>query len=437
MKLKLAIGLALAGAVCWALPAGAQERLFVDITEGEAAPLAIGVPDTPSGVPLDPAQGGDAGAALAGILRADLGTIPFFRVVPAPAAAASDDKGLLAAYSAGGTQALVIGRASRAENGSLDYACSFYDVFSGIVEVSRTFRVEAREWRRAAHQCADMVVAHATGYPGHFDTRFALVAPPAGAQGSGRQVVAVDVDGANPVILAGHSALVAMPQLSPDNRSVLFMAYEDEVPGLVVADLATGRRTRLQLPPGLPSAARFSPDGRHLALALSRDGNTDIHEYELATGRAVRLTDATGIDTSPTYSPDGSEIAFESDRSGQPQLYVMRRDGSNQRRISFGDPHASPAWSPDGALIAFASRTAQGSQIGVMAPDGGKRRILTRGAHDESPAWAASGRAIAFQRNPADGGTPELHIADRTGRRPFRVSLPLPGSEPHWSEVLP
>lgn len=437
MKLKLAMALVAVGTMTYSMPAVAQERLFVDITEGVTEPLAIGVPETVAGVSLALAEGADAGAALAKILRADLGTSPFFRVVPDQSAAGADDSALLSRFSARRTQALVIGRASEPGDGSLIYTCALYDVFSGRVEEAREFRVTLKEWRRAAHKCADMVVAHATGFPGHFDTRFALVAPRTGEQAPAKRVVAVDVDGANPIELADHAALVAMPRFSPDNRSMVFVAYSDNLPGLVLSDLVTGRRGQLQLPGGLPSAARFSPDSQRVVLALSRDGNTDIFEYELATGRAVQLTNTTGIDTNPSYSPDGGAIVFESDRSGQPQLYVMRRDGSDQRKISSGAPHASPAWSPDGELIAFVSRTTSGMQIGIMAPDGSRPRILSSGPYDEDPSWAASGRAIAFQRNPAGGGPPELRITDLSGRAQYSVPLLRLAAEPEWSVVRP
>lgn len=437
MKLKSSLALAAMSVASWAAPGSAQERLFVDITEGEAAPLTIGVPDTRSGVPLTLAEGADAGTALAAILRSDLGTSPFFRVVPDQSAAVADNQTLLRQFSARGTQALVIGRASLSADGSLVYDCAFYDVFSGLAEVERQFRVSAKEWRRAAHKCADLVVGHATGYPGHFDTRFALVAARVGVTAPAMRVIAVDVDGANPVELADQDELVTMPRFSPDNLSVLFVGYSDDLPTLVLSDLQTGRRTQLQLPAGLPSSARFSPDGKRVVLALSRDGNTDIFEYELATGRTVQLTNTSGIDTNPAYSPDGTAIVFESDRSGQQQLYIMRRDGSDQRRISVGAPHASPAWSPDGKLIAFASHTPTGSRIGVMDADGKKRRMLTEGPHDEDPTWASSGRAIAYQRSAADGDAPRLWVADLSGRRQFSVPLPVAASEPDWSEVRP
>jgi TolB protein len=437
MKLNLAVSIAMLTVANCTSPAAAQDRLFVDIKEGVMAPLAIGIPAIASDIQVEAGTDGDIGPTLASIIRADLATSSFFRVVDAPSAAFTDDKSLLSAFSAKGAQALVIGRPTRAAEGMLVYSCALYDVFSGTIETAREFRVSQRQWRRAAHKCADLVFAHATGYSGHFDTRFVLVSSGAAAGETATRLIAVDVDGASPAELLNNGELVAMPQFSPDNRSALFVAYQSDMPRIVLFDLESGRRTLLQLPAGLPSAARFSPDGSRAVLALSQDGNTDLYEYEFAVGRSRRLTDMTGIDTSPSYSPDGKSIVFESDRSGQPQLYVMRLDGSDQRRISFGREHGSPAWSPDGSLIAFVTRTSEGQQIGVMAPDGSKRRILTEGGHDEDPSWAPSGRAVSFQRLNQNSSPPEIWITDVAGRVQYRIALPLAGSEPHWSETLP
>lgn len=416
---------------------GAQERLFVDITDGVVAPLTVGVPDMVSGVQLDSPSATDAGPVLAEIVRADLATDPFFRVIATHAPMSNDEPTVLREYARRGTQALIMTRITRTPDEMLNYYCAFIDVFSGVAELEREFRVAPDQWRRAAHKCADMVVAHATGYKGHFDTRFALVASPASQQLSAGQIIAIDVDGANGSDLIEVGTLVAMPRFSPDNRYLIFIEYQGEIPGLVLADLRSSKRTRLKLPSGLPSAARFSPDGQKVAFALSQSGNTDIYEYDLTSGRVSRLTDTAGIDTSPSYSPDGSQIVFESDRSGQPQLYVMQSDGKGQQRISFGGSHGSPSWSPDGRFIAFVTHTNEGSGIGLIAPDGTKRRILSKGPHDEDPVWAPSSRAIAFQHNRTDLGPTELRIVDFEGRRQSVVPLVSQGTEPDWSEVLP
>ena len=66
------------------------------------------------------------------------------------------------------------------------------------------------------------------------------------------------------------------------------------------------------------------------------------------------ITNDPSIYTSPAYSPNVKYICFNSDRSGYQQIYVMKSDGSNVKRISFGKGiYGTPVWSPRGDLIAF------------------------------------------------------------------------------------
>ena len=58
----------------------------------------------------------------------------------------------------------------------------------------------------------------------------------------------------------------------------------------------------------------------------------------------------------------------------------MNADGSNVRRISYGDGrYATPVWSPRGDLIAFTKMYKGQFYIGVMAPDGSGERLIARG----------------------------------------------------------
>ena len=67
-----------------------------------------------------------------------------------------------------------------------------------------------------------------------------------------------------------------------------------------------------------------------------------------------RITNHPSIDTSPSFSPDGKFVTFNSDRSGFQQIYIMKSDGSNVKRISFGKGlYGTPVWSPRGDLIAL------------------------------------------------------------------------------------
>jgi TolB protein len=115
----------------------------------------------------------------------------------------------------------------------------------------------------------------------------------------------------------------------------------------------------------------------------------------------------------------------------------MGVDGSNQRRISFGDgSYSQPAWSPRGDYIAFTKQRAGSFAIGIMKPDGSGERILTEGFHNEGPTWAPNGQYILFFRDPGGQGGGKLYMVDITGRVEQPLSTPSYASDPTWSPLL-
>ncbi|MEC7732098.1 MAG: Tol-Pal system protein TolB, partial [Pseudomonadota bacterium] len=158
----------------------------------------------------------------------------------------------------------------------------------------------------------------------------------------------------------------------------------------------------------------------------------------LRTRETRRLTSSLAIDTAPCYAPDGGQIVFESDRMGTQQIYIMESDGTNVRRISYGEGrYATPVWSPRGDLIAFTKTYKGRFLIGVMKTDGSGERILTEGFHNEGPAWSPNGRVLAFFRESkgADGG-PKLWTVDVTGYNEQPVPVEGWASDPAWSPLI-
>ena len=77
-----------------------------------------------------------------------------------------------------------------------------------------------------------------------------------------------------------------------------------------------------------------------------------------ANGSAeTNLTNRSGSsEGQPVWSPDGSELAFWSDRDGNVELYVMKADGTGQRRLTNSPSGEFPSgWSRDGRGLLFHS----------------------------------------------------------------------------------
>jgi Tol biopolymer transport system component len=168
----------------------------------------------------------------------------------------------------------------------------------------------------------------------------------------------------------------------------------------------------------------WAPDGRVIAFTrrLNRDGGEQLYLARSAGGRLRPL--AFRHSCCPSWSPDGSRLVFvgrpraDSDRTA---LYVIRRDGTGEQRITPSYPperaFRSPEWSPRGTQILFVRSTAPGRySVGLARPDG-RIRYLGRGHEAE---WSPNGRAIAFTDNCADGASAVFVMnASGSGRRPI------------------
>jgi TolB protein len=212
------------------------------------------------------------------------------------------------------------------------------------------------------------------------------------------------------------------------------------------ADEARAQRGR---DPASPSTSRRELDGtvpmlRGEPIDLDRlEGRIVFDDFEdlyvmRADGTNVRrLAGRRGPEFDGTWSPDGRWIAYRDSRRGinqDDEIYVVRADGSGTRHLSRHPANDwGPNWSPDGTTIVFNSDREGGIMGGyLVASDGSDLRRIRTDAWIEYPVFSPDGTRIAFMGQ-ADGDY-EIFVADvETGAT--RRLTDSPGSDgwPAWS----
>jgi Tol biopolymer transport system component len=141
----------------------------------------------------------------------------------------------------------------------------------------------------------------------------------------------------------GGDILGRVPAWLVDGRIVYWECPEDKC-GLYVMQGDGSSPVRLTMAEH-DTAPAASPDGSRIAFMSNRDGDWDIFMVELnrpegPEGEGItQLTSNAARDGLPVWSPDGRWLAFVSDRNGAWALWVMRPDGSAQRKLfNLGGP---------------------------------------------------------------------------------------------------
>jgi Tol biopolymer transport system component len=279
---------------------------------------------------------------------------------------------------------------------------------------------------------------------------------------------------------------------SPDGQRLVFQSERE--PGnpfyqIYTLDLVSGDTSRISPGYGKTTCAFFRPGSDEILFASTHhdprsrmlqqeeldfrasgqerryawDYDPEFEIYAAASGRPgqfTRLTNARGYDAEASYSPDGQWIVFSSmrdaysrtlsaaerkqlevDPSYFAEIYIMRADGSGQRRLTNAIGYdGGPFFSPDGAQVVWRRFDAQGliADVWMMKPDGTNQRQIT---DFDAMSWAPyihpSGAYILFASNKLGFENFEVFMVDIDGRKePVRIThsdgfdgLPVPSPD--------
>ena len=264
---------------------------------------------------------------------------------------------------------------------------------------------------------------------------------------------------------------------SADGRKMIFQSERE--PGnpffqIYLMDLETGDTERVSPGKGKTTCAWIHPDGEKVLFASTQDDPSaeqeqkeelelrasgkerryswdydefyEIYEYELATKQYRKLTEARGYDAEGSWSPDGSLITFASNRSAYEselneaerkafeldpawanEIYVMKPDGSEVKRLTASPGYdGGPFFSADGQKICWRRFSENGAtaEIMTMNVDGTDQQQLTHlGAMSWAPYFHPSGQYLIFTTNRHGFANFELYMVDAAGQHePVRVT---------------
>ncbi len=213
----------------------------------------------------------------------------------------------------------------------------------------------------------------------------------------------------------------------------------------------------------------FRASGKERRYSWDYDTSMDIYAYNEKTGRLQQLTTAPGYDAEGSYSPDGQWIVFtsmrdaytrplsdtekkqlETDPSYFADIYIMKADGSGQRRLTNVPGYdGGPFFTHDGSRIVWRRFDVTGvlADVWTMKPDGSDQRQITDfGAMSWAPYEHPSGKYFIFSSNKLGFDNFELFIVDAAGtKEPVRVTftdgfdgLPVPspdGTQLAWTST--
>jgi Tol biopolymer transport system component len=268
----------------------------------------------------------------------------------------------------------------------------------------------------------------------------------------------------------------------------------DELYGIVLVELATGKRHTLVPPSIRPTADHildFAPDGRSLAFVNGSEifmvpVNTATSPPSVS-GPIKPITRGNRELYGFSWMPDGRSILFSADRGGGPTLWltstsqtseprqlqfeglyalrpvVSRRCAGQPTRLAYERHSArvniwrfdfsearrlihtptkvtfskyldgAPQWSPDGKGFAFSSSRDGVFRNYLAGSDGSKVVALTpSGVYSASPRWSPDGRRVAFDS--VVGGNCDIYVANRDDFAIRRLTTePSQEARPSWS----
>ncbi|WP_420577582.1 TolB family protein [Ekhidna sp.] len=140
-------------------------------------------------------------------------------------------------------------------------------------------------------------------------------------------------------------------------QSIIYSELQNGNWELVHHNVTESTRNVLFSSPEKDFQSDYSQKNGLLIFDSYRDNNTrNLFTANLESDTPKQITDLDSRDGHPVWSSDGTMVAFQSMRDGNPEVYLMKSDGSEVQRVTKSEGFDGiPKWSPDQKHLAFNS----------------------------------------------------------------------------------
>ena len=199
--------------------------------------------------------------------------------------------------------------------------------------------------------------------------------------------------------------------LSPTEKELAFVVHGD----IFVMQLKDGMPEKILQLTKTPCVERdvaWHPHKEMLVYSSMEDGDMDIYTIEPRNEKKFyddlvfstqKVLNTEGTEYKPEFSPDGDMIAYFKNHG---ELHVMKKDGTQSKKLCPTNDVLWIDWSPDSEWITF-SRPVLGwrEDVFIVRADGSGEpvNVSNHPNDDYQPMWSQDGRRIAFASRDAIG----------------------------------
>ncbi len=195
-----------------------------------------------------------------------------------------------------------------------------------------------KEYKYDVGKAVPVTIEQALEMDGYFDDRGMYFFFTSNREQGNYDIYVRELSGIHSVRLTTHPSRDTSPAISPDKKQIAFVSFRDDPEGdIFIMPIDLSRIMQKDTSSLFDAVVKTNPEVNLTKSVDVESGNVTLEK-----------------DASPCWSMDGKYIAYSSSRGGPENIWIMRNDGNDKRRLT-EKGGMYPRFSRDGKYIIFVS----------------------------------------------------------------------------------